>query len=94
MFRKLRQGQAMIFVMTKPEEIHLHMFFVFFPIDAVFAQLEADGSARVVSIQRDFKPFTTASSKGVADIVIELPAGAAQKLKSGDTLILVDTKTI
>jgi hypothetical protein len=61
----------------------IHMFFMRFPIDAVFC----DGDFVVVGVERDLKPWKTARRKG-AKVVIELAAGAAAGLEPGDRLVL------
>src|SRR5213080_1291266 len=59
----------------------IHMFFMRFPIDAVFC----DGDLRVIGIERDLKPWKTARRKG-AKVVIELPVGGADGVEPGDRL--------
>src|SRR3954466_9223200 len=61
----------------------IHMFFMRFPIDAVFC----DRDLVVVGIERDLQPGKAARRKG-AKVVIELAAGAAGGLEPGDRLFL------
>jgi uncharacterized membrane protein (UPF0127 family) len=61
----------------------IHMFFMRFPIDAVFC----DRDLVVVGVERDLKPWKTARRKG-AKVVIELAAGAAGGVEPGDRLFL------
>ena len=61
----------------------IHMFFMRFPIDAVFC----DRDLVVIGVERDLKPWKTARRKG-AKVVIELAAGAAAGLEPGDRLFL------
>src|SRR5215475_612563 len=50
----------------------IHMFFMRFPIDAVFC----DRDLVVLGVERDLKPWKTARRRG-AKVVIELASGAA-----------------
>jgi uncharacterized membrane protein (UPF0127 family) len=61
----------------------IHMFFMRFPIDAVFC----DRELLVLDVERDLRPWKTAGRRG-AKVVIELAAGAAAGLESGDRLVL------
>ena len=61
----------------------IHMFFMRFPIDAVFC----DRDLVVVGVERDLKPWKAARRKG-AKVVIELAAGAAGGVEAGDRLFL------
>jgi uncharacterized membrane protein (UPF0127 family) len=56
----------------------IHMFFMRFPIDAVF--LDREGT--VVGVEADLKPWRTARRKG-AKSVLELPAGEAERVGLG-----------
>lgn len=75
----LEPGEGMLF---RPAG-SIHMFFMRFPIDAVFC----DRELRVLGVERDLRPWRTAGRRG-AKIVIELPAGAAAGLEPGDRLVL------
>ena len=61
----------------------IHMFFMRFPIDAVFC----DRDLRVVAVARDLRPWRTARARG-AKAVVELAVGAASGLEAGDQLVL------
>jgi uncharacterized membrane protein (UPF0127 family) len=68
----------------------IHMFFMRFPIDAVFvAKPAADGSRRVLSVHRRVRPWIgiVPLVRG-ADGVLELPAGVidATGTTPGDTV--------
>jgi uncharacterized membrane protein (UPF0127 family) len=70
----------------------IHMFFMRFPIDAVFvAKPGADGSRRVLSVHRGVRPWIglVPLVRG-ADGVVELPVGAidASATAPGDSLRL------
>jgi uncharacterized membrane protein (UPF0127 family) len=75
----LDEGEGMLF---RPAG-SIHMFFMRFPIDAVFC----DSDLVVVGVEHDLKPWKTARRKG-AKVVIELAAGAAAGLGPGDRLFL------
>jgi uncharacterized membrane protein (UPF0127 family) len=61
----------------------IHMFFMRFPIDAVFC----DRDLQVVAVARDVRPWRTARARG-AKVVVELAVGAASDLEAGDQLVL------
>ncbi|HET7568400.1 MAG TPA: DUF192 domain-containing protein [Gaiellaceae bacterium] len=61
----------------------IHMFFMRFPIDAVFC----DRELTVLGVERNLQPWRTAARKG-AKVVIELAAGAASEIREGDRLVL------
>jgi uncharacterized protein len=63
----------------------IHMFFMRFPIDAVFL----DRDLRVVGIAESLRPWRVAWHRG-AHIVLELPAGEAERrsLRAGERLAL------
>ncbi|HEY8030202.1 MAG TPA: DUF192 domain-containing protein [Gaiellaceae bacterium] len=61
----------------------IHMFFMRFPIDAVFC----DRDLRVVKVVPGLRPWQTAAARG-AKVVIELAAGAAADVGIGDRLVL------
>ena len=60
----------------------IHMFFMRFPIDAVFC----DRDLVVLDVERDLQPWKTAGRKG-AKVVVELAAGAARDLQAGERLV-------
>jgi uncharacterized protein len=61
----------------------VHMFFMRFAIDAVFC----DRDLNVIDVARDLRPWRVAGRRG-AKTVIELAAGAAADVRSGDRLVL------
>jgi uncharacterized membrane protein (UPF0127 family) len=70
----------------------IHMFFMRFPIDALFVSApDPIGSRRVVAIRSDLRPWTglVLPVKG-AEGVVELPAGtlAAAGVQPGDEVVL------
>jgi len=75
----LDEGEGMLF---RPAG-SIHMFFMRFPIDAVFC----DRDLVVVGVERDLQPWKMARRKG-AKVVIELAAGAAGGVEAGDRLFL------
>jgi uncharacterized membrane protein (UPF0127 family) len=63
-----------------PHENGIHMFFMRFPIDAVFVgRADAAGRHPVISLHRDLKPWTgiVPFVRG-ADGVLELPSGVIE----------------
>lgn len=77
----LAPDEGMLF----PRTGSIHMFFMRFPIDAVFC----DRDLRVVKVSRDLKPWRTAAARA-AKVVIELAAGAADGIEPGDRLELAE----
>src|SRR5580765_2020374 len=63
----------------------IHMFFMRFPVDAVFC----DRELRVLHVERGLRPWRTAGKRG-AKVVVELAAGAASAVEPGDRLVLDD----
>jgi hypothetical protein len=61
----------------------VHMFFMRFPIDAVFC----DRELQVLDVVRGLRPWRTAGRRG-AKVVIELAEGAAAGVEPGDRLVL------
>jgi uncharacterized membrane protein (UPF0127 family) len=66
----------------------IHMFFMRFPIDAVFC----DRELRVIDVERNLQPWKTAGRKG-AKVVVELAPGAAAGIAPGDRLVLDTDRT-
>ena len=68
-------------------EPSVHMFFMRFPIDAVFL----DRDHKVVGIRHDLRPWKVAGVRG-AHATLELPAGTAASagLEVGDVLAFED----
>ncbi len=75
----LEPGEGMLF---RPGG-SIHMFFMRFPIDAVFCTRELE----VIDVVRGLRPWRVASRRG-AKVVIELAAGAAAGVGPGDRLSL------
>jgi len=75
----LARDEGMLFTHTGS----IHMFFMRFAIDAVFC----DRDLQVVKVERDVRPWRTASARG-AKVTIELPVGGAAGLEPGDRLVL------
>jgi uncharacterized protein len=73
-----------------PHENGIHMFFMRFPIDAIFVgRPAADGTHAVLSLHQSLKPWTgiVPLIRG-ADGVLELPAGTidASRTELGDAI--------
>lgn len=66
----------------------IHMFFMRFPIDAVFL----DGEKRVIKLVPNLRPWRLAAARG-AKTVIELAAGESETraLAVGDTIVVDDS---
>jgi len=61
----------------------IHMFFMRFPIDALFCTRELE----VIDVVRGLRPWRTAGRRR-AKVVIELAEGAAADIRPGDRLSL------
>ena len=73
---------------------NIHMFFMRFPIDAIFLGRPAtDGTRRVVAVHANLRPWTGIAwyARG-ADGCLELPAGTAEATgtRPGDVVVLED----
>ncbi len=77
MFSKPQQA-ALVLRFSADEKISLHMMFVFYPIDVIFANSRKE----IVDIKEEFKPFDTYVSKRKAKYAIELPAGTIRETKT------------
>jgi hypothetical protein len=75
----LEPDQGMLF---RPAS-SIHMFFMRFPVDAVFC----DRDLVVLGVERGLRPWRTAGRRG-AKVVVELAAGAAAGIQPGDRLAL------
>lgn len=69
--KKLREGEGL--VITKCQSIH--MFFMKFSIDCIFA----DKTNKVVGLVRDIKPYRLSRIYPKASYVIELPVGVIDR---------------
>jgi uncharacterized membrane protein (UPF0127 family) len=74
MFSK-KENKSLIFKFNKEKIITLHMFFVFYPIDALFL----DKNKIVVDKKESFKPFAFYKSKKKAMYSIEIPNGTVKE---------------
>ena len=82
MFRRsIPEEYALVFRFERPSTRSLHMLFVPFPIDAVWL---VDGEVTRVERLRPWTGFAWAR----ADVVLELPAGAADAVEPGDQVWL------
>lgn len=82
MFRRsIPDDYALVFQFGPAKVRDLHMLFVFFPIDAVWV---VDGVVERVERLRPWRSFARAR----ADMIVELPAGAAADIDPGDRLTL------
>ena len=77
MFSK-RKDKALIFKFKNEKIIHLHMLFVFYPIDVLFL----DKNKIVVDKKENFKPFALYKPKRKAMYAIELPNETIKKTKT------------
>ena len=66
---------ALVLKFGSERKISLHMAFVFYTIDVIFANARME----VVDVKQNFRPFQTYSSAGKATYAIELPAGSVRK---------------
>jgi uncharacterized membrane protein (UPF0127 family) len=66
----------------------IHMFFMRFPIDAVFV----DSAWRVTRVGRRLRPWTVGPIAPGALYCIELPAGTAERTLPGHTIALSPAK--
>ncbi|MBI4149993.1 DUF192 domain-containing protein [Candidatus Woesearchaeota archaeon] len=79
--------RSLVMAFHKEQKVGIHMMFVFFPIDVLWV----DKEQKVVAIQEHLKPFSAATSKELAQYVIELPIGmiAASNTEIGDNITWV-----
>jgi len=84
MFRRsMPEGYGLVFSFDEPATRTIHTLFVFEPIDVLW--LVDD---EVINVER-LRPFR-GLAHGLADTVVELPAGVAENVKPGDTVRLED----
>jgi len=84
MFRRsIPDDYALVFEFDRAEARNLHMLFVPFAIDAVWL------SGHEVTHTGRMRPFV-GLGRGVADTIVELPAGAAEGVEVGDEVVLVE----
>ena len=84
MFSRRIKDEALLFPCKKEKRVSLHMFFVFFPIDVLFA----DKDKRVIEMKENFRPFSFYAPRKKSMYAVELPAGAIRKnsIEIGDEL--------
>ncbi len=81
--KKLKQNKSLLIKFSKEKNIPIHMFFVFFPIDAVWI----NKNYKIVHIERNIKPFKTLINPNKPAIaVLETTKNATKNLKIGDKL--------
>ncbi|GAB7094549.1 DUF192 domain-containing protein [Halolamina litorea] len=80
MFRRsMPADYALVFPFDEPDSRTIHTLFVFVPLDVLWVVDD-----EVVKVER-LEPFR-GLAHGLADTVIELPAGAAEGVTPGDTI--------
>ena len=81
MFSKPRN---LVFIFHPKQQVSLHMFFVFFPIDIVCLS----SNQKVIELKEDFKPLALYKTRRPCTYLIELPAGTirASRTRIGDTI--------
>jgi uncharacterized membrane protein (UPF0127 family) len=77
MFTK-RIKKALIFVFRKESLQHIHMFFVWYPIDVLWL----DKNKKIVQLKENLKPFRIILAKRPAKYIIELGDGTIRKTKT------------
>ena len=81
--KKLKANKSALLKFSKEQNIPIHMFFVFFPIDAVWLNKDY----KIVHIERNIKPFNPLiNPKKQAIAVLETNKNATKNLKIGDKL--------
>lgn len=84
MFRRsISDEYALVFEFDRAATRTLHMLFVPFAIDAVWL------AGTEVTHTKRLRPFV-GLGRGLADTVVELPAGAAEDVAVGDEVVLVE----
>ena len=82
MFSRKIKDTGLIFFFDLDEKVPLHMFFVFYPIDVLFLNLNHE----VVDKKESFKPFTFYTTKEKCRYIIELPDKSTEETKLGDKI--------
>jgi len=77
MFTK-KLNKALIFVFKKESLQHIHMFFVWYPIDVLWL----DKNKKVVQLKENLKPFKIILAKNPAKYIIELENKTIQKSRT------------
>jgi len=82
MFRRsLPEGYALAFRFDSARPRDVHMLFVFVPLDVIWVEA---GVVQRVERLRPWRGF----ARSEADLLLELPAGAADGVEPGDELVL------
>ena len=82
MFRRsLPEGYALVFPFDRVGRRFIHMLFVAVSLDVVWV---ADGEVQQVKTMHPWRSVGHAK----ADVVLELPAGAADGVSAGDTVVI------
>ncbi|MBX0293295.1 DUF192 domain-containing protein [Haloarcula nitratireducens] len=82
MFRRsVPEDYALVFPFDRVGRRFIHMLFVRFPLDVIWL---ADETVRRASTLRPWRSMGYAK----ADTVLELPAGAADGVETGDTVVV------
>lgn len=82
MFRRsLPDDYALAFRFERAKTRDIHMLFVFVPLDVIWV---ADGVVQRVETLRPWRGF----ARDRADLILELPAGAADVVEPGERLVL------
>jgi len=74
--RRLGGDEALLFRFKKPGRHSVHMFFVRFPIDLVYLDLDS----KVVEVRTWLKPWRLHLSKVDSKYLLEAPAGTVSRL--------------
>lgn len=84
MFTKEGKDFAYIFPFQKTKKIAVTMYFVFYPIDILFLDMEG----KIIEKVESLKPFTNYTTKKKMITFIELPKGTIQRfrIQIGDTI--------
>lgn len=80
--KKLKNNQSILLKFKEEKNIPIHMFFVFYPIDAIWI----NSNNQIVHIARDIKPFTLVDPKVEAIAILETAKNTTKNLKLGDIL--------
>lgn len=88
--RRLRQGEALLMDMGKESiaQTSIHMFFVFFPIAAVW--INKVGKVTNVQLAKPWRPYYASSEP--AQYVLETSPSFLKKIKVGDEVDFIDIK--
>lgn len=82
--RRFPEGAALVMPFDSVRTRGLHSIFVFFPFEAVWIRNET------VTRTAHFEPFRS-FARAPADLIVELPDGAAEGVTPGDKITLVES---